>query len=148
MERKLVIRVPDWLYARVLSMADKNEVSMSTAARELMLDTLEYGDRIDEYRARIKNLQEQNDSILGTYTSLLNQTEIAQTNFNSCVISLMAVLEGKVSEDEKRHLVTQFAPYAELARRQQDEAKRQYEERQKMVAEAKAAARKKKSVDE
>ena len=147
-DERIVVRVPSDLKAQIQKVAEEEETTLTGAARILIREGIDSGWRIEEKIKQIKSLQEQNDSILGTYASLLNQTEIAQSNFNICVITLMKVLEGNVSDNEKRQLVAQFAPYAELARRQQEEAKRQYEERQKMVAEAKAAARKKKSVDE
>ena len=147
-DERIVVRVPSDLKAQIQKVAEEEETTLTGAARILIREGIDSGWRIEEKIKQIKSLQEQNDSILGTYASLLNQTEIAQSNFNICVITLMKVLEGNVSDNEKRQLVAQFAPYAGLARRQQEEAKRQYEERQKMVAEAKAAARKKNSVDE
>ena len=144
-EQRIMVRVSDDLRSRLQSAADKEKVSVAEITRQAILYYFDEGSRIDQYRDRIRNLQEQNDSILGTYTSLLSGAEIDRGNFNHCVITLMNVLEGKVSDDEKRQLAAQFAPYAELARRQQEEAKRQYEERQKMTSEAVASAQRKKA---
>ena len=144
-DRKILVRVTDDMHGLLQSMADKEDVSVPEITRQAILYYFDEGDRIDQYRARIKNLQEQNDSILGTYTSLLHQTEIAQSNFNICVTTLMNVLEGKVSDDEKRQLATQFAPHAELARRQREMAQREYEERQKITSKAVASAQRKKA---
>jgi len=140
---RVMVRVSDDLRGLLQSMADKEKTSVAEIVRQAVVYYFDEGDRIDRYRSQIKGLEEQNSTLLSTYTSLLQGAQIDRGNFNACVTTLMDVLEGKVSEDEKQQLAAQFAPYAELARRQQEEAKRQYEE-----PEAKAAARKKNSVDE
>ena len=136
---RLMVRISDDIRSILQSIADKEKTSVAEITRRAISYYFDEGDRIDQYRARIKNLQEQNDGILGTFTSLLNQGEIDRSNFNICVIALMDVPgHPGVFEDL-------LAPYAELARRQQEEAKRQYEERQKMTSEAVASAQRKKA---
>ena len=142
---RLMVRIPDDIRSILQSIADKEKTSVAEITRRAISYYFDEGDGIDQYRARIKNLQEQNDGILGTFTSLLNQGEIDRSNFNICVIALMDVLGGNVSDDDKQQLAAKFAPYAELAQRQQEEAKRQYEERQKMTSEAVASAQRKKA---
>lgn len=138
-EHRIMVRVSDHEYGLVQGEAEREKTSMAEIARRAIEYYLDDTDRFDFYRIRAENVDKQNEMLMSSNLSLLRGAEIDRTNFNACVIILMDVLSGEVSEDDKRKVAAQFAPYAEIARRQIKELRSAKEEMQSATKELKKA---------
>lgn len=117
-DNRILVRISDHERSLLQKEAEREKTSMSEITRRSIQYYLDDTDRFDFYRDRAENVDKQNEMLISSNLSLLHSAEVSRTNFNTCVIILMKVLNGEVTEGDKRAIAAQFAPYAEIARRE------------------------------
>jgi hypothetical protein len=115
---RIMVRVSNHGRDLLQKEAEREKTSLAEIARRSIQYYLDDTDRFDFYRDRAENVDKQNEMLISSNLSLLHSAEVSRTNFNTCVIILMKVLNGEVTEGDKRAIAAQFAPYAEIARRE------------------------------